>query len=340
MDRCKILLINHKKGESDNMSIFYQEGCINKALTNISIAYSNEKYITDQIFKKLIIKKQSDKYCVYGIERFIQHDDRRVPGTEANEINWIFSEDSYDSMCHVFRVEITDEEVQNVDDIFVLEAAATELMTEKILFSKEIDAANKLLDANKCHKDLRVTLGSPGTSAKWSDYKNSNPILDIKKAREAIYRKSGLRPNVLIISELVKNVLELHPKLHEFGRYVQKDIISIDLMADAFGVDKVLVGSATNANNPEQIESRQNEPLNYIWGNSAILAYVPSRPGKYTPATAYSFMWDKGGEGPVQVRSWYETGRRATMVEVSMWYDQKIVCNTTRFIFVNAVDLL
>ncbi len=34
-------------------------------------------------------------------------------------------------MCHAFRVEITDEEVQNVDDIFVLEAAATELMTEK-----------------------------------------------------------------------------------------------------------------------------------------------------------------------------------------------------------------
>lgn len=134
--------------------------------------------------------------------------------------------------------------------------------------------------------------------------------------------------------------LELHPKLHEFGRYVQRGIVSIDLMAAAFGVDKVLVGSALKSNviNPEQIESRQNESLNYIWGNSAILAYVPSRPEKKTPEIGYSFMWNKGGEGPVQVRSWYETGRRATMVEVSMWYDQKIVSNTARFLFVNAVD--
>lgn len=113
-------------------------------------------------------------------------------------------------------------------------------------------------------------------------------------------------------------------------------------MADAFGVDKVLVGSALKSNviNAEQVELGQNESLNYIWGNFAILAYVPSRPGKHTPATAYSFMWNKGGEGPVQVRSWYETGRRATMVEAQRWYDQKIVCDTAKFLFADAVDLL
>lgn len=97
----------------------------------------------------------------------------------------------------------------------------TELVTDEILLNKEIDAANKMLDTKNYHKDLQITLGATGAPAKWSDYKNSDPILDIKKAKEAIHRKSGLRPNVLIISEPVKNVLEVHPRLLEVIKYVQ-----------------------------------------------------------------------------------------------------------------------
>ena len=315
---------------------------IDKALTNISIGYTNEQFIADEIFKPVSVNKQSDKYYVYGMERFRQYDDLRAPGTEANEISWTLSDDSYYAEGHALRHPIADEEKQNADAEFDLEADATELVTEGILLNKEIDAANKLLDSNNYHNDLFITLGASGSPAKWSDYENSDPILDIKKAKEAIHRKSGLRPNVLIISEPVKNVLELHPRLLEVIKYVQRGIVTTDLMAAAFGVDRILVGSAlkSDVTNAGQVEPGQIEPLNYIWGNSAVLAYVPQRPGKKIPAIGYSFMWNKDGNGPVQVRKWYETGRRATIVEAERWYDQKIISNVAGFLFADVVDPL
>lgn len=315
---------------------------IDKALTNISIGYKNEQFIADEIFKPVSVNKQSDKYYVYGMERFRQYDDLRAPGTEANEISWTLSDDSYYAEGHALRHPIADEEKQNADAEFDLEADATELVTEGILLNKEIDAANKLLDSKNYHPDLFITLGASGSPAKWSDYENSDPILDIKRAKEAIHRKSGLRPNVLIISEPVKNVLELHPRLLEVIKYVQRGIVTTDLMAAAFGVDRILVGSAlkSDVTNAGQVEPGQIEPLNYIWGNSAVLAYVPQRPGKKIPAIGYSFMWNKDGNGPVQVRKWYETGRRATIVEAERWYDQKIISNVAGFLFADVVDPL
>ncbi len=310
---------------------------IDQALTNISIGYKNEQYIADQIFLPVPVGKQSDKYYVYGKERFRQNDDRRAPGTEANEINWTLSNDQYYCEGHALRHAIPDEERSNADDEFQLEADATELVTEGILLNKEVDAASKLLDASNYDAGLSMTLGSAGAPAKWSDFTNSDPLRDVAKAKEAIHKKSGLRANTLILAEPVFNVLQMHPKLVDIIKYVQRGIVTMDLMAAAFGVEKILVGSAlkSTAMNPGQ-----EDILAYIWGNAAILAYIPSRPGKKIPALGYSFMWNKDGQGAVQVRQWYEQGRRATIIEAERWYDQKIVSSVAGFLFADCVTPL
>lgn len=315
---------------------------IDKMLSNISIGYTNEQFIADKIFKSINVGKQSDKYYRYGMEKFRQNDDFRAPGTEANEINWTLSNDQYFCEGHALRHAIADEEKQNADDEFDLESEGVELVTEGILLNKEVDASNKVLDPANYHADLQVVLGSGGKPAKWSDFKNSDPILDIQKAKEAIHKKSGIRANTLIISEPVLNVLKLHPKLIDVVKYVQKGVVTMDLIALALGVDQILVGSALKSavTNPGQAVPGAREQLDYIWGNSVVLAYIPTRPGKKTQALGYSFMWNKDGEGAVQVRKWYETGRRATIVEAERWYSQKMVSNVAGFLFSDAVDPL
>lgn len=315
---------------------------IDKMLSNISIGYTNEQFIADKIFKAINVSKQSDKYYRYGMEKFRQNDDFRAPGTEANEINWTLSNDQYYCEGHALRHAIADEEKQNADDEFDLESEGVELVTEGILLNKEVDASNKVLDPANYHADLQVVLGSAGKPAKWSNFENSDPILDIQKAKEAIHKKSGIRANTLIISEPVLNVLKLHPRLIEVVKYVQKGVVTMDLIALALGVDQILVGSALKSAvmNPGQATPGAREQLDYIWGNSVVLAYIPTRPGKKTQALGYSFMWNKDGEGAVQVRKWYETGRRATIVEAERWYSQKMVSNVAGFLFSDAVDPL
>lgn len=315
---------------------------VDKMLTNISIGYKNEQYIGDKIFKTVEVKKQSDRYYVYGMEKFRSHNDLRAPGTEANEISWEFSDDQYFCEGHALRHAIADEETQNADEEFDLQSEGTELVSEGILLNKEIDAAGKVLNAANYHADLKITLGAVNMPKKWSDYVNSNPVLDIEKAKEIIHKKSGVRPNTLIFSEQVYNVLKLHPKLIEIIKYVQTGIVTTDLMKTAFGIDNILVGSAlkSTVDNPGQIQPGQREDLNYIWGNSVVLAYIAPRPGKKQISLGYSFMWNKDGNGAVQVRKWYENGRRATIVEAERWYSQKMISNVAGFLFSDAVDPL
>lgn len=312
---------------------------IDQMLTNISIGYKNEQFIADQIFLPIPVAKQSDKYYVFGKEAFRQHDDARASGAIANEINWTLSDSTYFCEGHALRSPITDEEVQNADDIFNLKADATELVTEGILLNKEIDAANILLDANNYDIDLVFNMGAGGGSpAKWSDYANSDPVLDIAKAKERMHKKSGIRPNVLVISEPILNVLKLHPKiLALFKAITPVSIANIEQIALALGVDKILVGSALKST---ARNVAQEDNLAYIWGNSAVLCYVPKAPGKKIQSIGYTFMWNKDGAGAVQVRQYYNDERRSTFVEAERWYAHKIISKTAGSLFADCVTPL
>ena len=315
---------------------------IDKPLTQISIGYKNEQYIADSIFKPVTVNKQSDRYYVYGMERFRQHADLRAPGTEANEIGWDFSLDTFYTEGHALRHAIADEEKQNADDEFDLETEGTELVTEGILLNKEVDAANTLLNASNYKAELVINTGGAGQPAKWSDYTNSDPLKDIQTAKQKMHALAGLRPNTLVISETVLHVLMLHPKLIDIVKYVQRGLVNMELLAAAFGVDQILVGSAlkSSVTNPGAAVAGGLDPLSYVWGNSAVLAYVAPRPGKKTVSIGYSFMWNKDGNGAVQVRKWYEMSRRATVVEAERWYSHKMISNVAGVLFPSVVNPL
>lgn len=317
---------------------------IDKLLTNISIGYSNEEYIADKIFLPVPVQKQSDIYPVYGKEMFRRFDDRRAPGTEANEITWSYSKDTYYCDGHALRALVTDEEVANEDDVFDIESDATENVTNNILLNKEYDAASKLLDARNYASDLSFSMGSTGNPPKWSDYLTdpdsytSDPVLDIQKAKERMHKKGGIRPNTLILSEGVMNVLRTHPRILKlFAGIAAVSIATEDQVKMALGVDKVIVGRALKT---EAEDFNPVGDLDYIWGNSAILCYIPPKPGKRVKALGYTFMWDAYGNGSIQTHKWYERGKGATIIEVRRYYDHKIVSNIAGFLFADAVTPL
>lgn len=314
---------------------------LDQVLTNISIGYKNEQFIADQVFPALPVGKQSDRYYVYGMERFRKHNDLRAPGTEANEINWTLSLDTYFCEGHALRHRIPIEEQQNADDNFNLEADATELITEGILLNKEVDAASKVLNPASYDSDLRITLGSGGLY-KWSDFTNSDPIKDIVKAKQIMHKKAGVRPNTIIMSEPVLNTLKLHPRFLQIIAGVERGFVTEELIRIAFGVDKLLIGSAmfSDVTNPGQVLPGAIESLDYIWGNSVVLAYIAPKPGHKQVSLGYNFAWNKDGNGAVQVRKWWEEGPKATFIEAENWYSQKITSNVAGFLFQDACDPL
>ena len=61
-----------------------QQVHIDQALTNIAIRYSNEKYVFDQIFPRVPVQKQTDKFFKFTKEHWFRDDAMpRAPGTRA-----------------------------------------------------------------------------------------------------------------------------------------------------------------------------------------------------------------------------------------------------------------
>lgn len=305
---------------------------VDKMLSQISVGYSNDMYICDKIFPVVTVEKQSDKYYVFGKERFRQHDDHRAPGTEANEITWAWSDDQYFCEGHALRHRIADEEMQNADDSFNLEADAVELITEGILMNREVAASQLVMSDTSYESDLVQTCDGT-TIKKWSSA-DSDPILDVLKAKEKVHKKSGIRMNTMVMSEPVYNVLSQHPKLKALITGVQTQIVTMELIKLAFGIDNIIVGSALKSTAKN---AGQGDVLGYIWGNSVAMLYIPARPGRKTPAFGYEFQWNKGGAGAIQARKWYDQGAQATLVEAERWYSHKVVCKAAGFLFKDAV---
>lgn len=300
-----------------------------KYLTNISLGYKNEAFIADQIFKTVPVDKQSDKYYVFGMEAFKVHDDVRAPGTESTDIDFTWSSDSYFLEGHAKGTWIPDEEYANADEVIAqeLDANSTELTTAAILMNKEILAAKKLTDTSLVATGLHDV-----PSVKWSDLVNSNPQIDIQNARELLHKKSGLRPNTLILSEPVYNKLIFNKKIMAILSITSLQMLSMEMLKTILGVDNILIGSALK--DTTAYGSATAPALDYVWGESAVLCYIaPGAVGRKTRTLCAGFYWSAKGTNGVGVRKWWDEAKQATKVESEHWYDLKIISNNSSYIF-------
>lgn len=304
---------------------------IDVALTNVSISYSNPDYISDLIAPPVSVRKQSDKYFIYDPqrERFRQSNDRRAPGTEANEVDFALSTDNYFCEDHALEAVIPDEERENADPPLQADIDRTELLIDKMLLNKEIVLANR----------IRTGSDIPGETLsgdeQWSDYEHSDPVSAVEAQKATIQSAVQVIPNVLVLSYPVYQKVRLHPRVIEKVQYVRLGVVGPDVLAQLFDVERVLVPRAfKNVAAPGQTPN-----LQYIWGKDAFLCYVPPRPALKQVAFAYTFLWTvaPGSINGNIVEVWRENRRKADMVRVQKYYDQKVIAPGAIYLWKNAV---
>jgi hypothetical protein len=292
---------------------------IDQVLTQISVGFPNTGLVGNVLYPPVTVRKQSDKYYVFGREAWLPEDDIRAPGTEANEIPGLqLSLDTYYAQEHALQIPVTDEERENADAPLSPDRDGTELVTGKILIGRELVQKNIATTAANYAPGMTTTL--VGT-AQWNDYTNSTPIADIKTGRRAINGQIFLDPTVAIFPYQVMSTLEDHPDFIERIKYSERAVITPEIVAALFGLPQIVVpGAGINTANPGQAPA-----LGYIWGKDVLLAYVPPRAGMRIPAYAYEYVWGFNGSTPQIVDRWREERRASDIVRVRRRYDHKMV---------------
>lgn len=294
---------------------------IDKVLTNISLGYPNAGFVGEALFPSVPVKKQSDKYYVFGREAWGLEpgSDVRAPGTEANEIPGLaVSLSPYFAVEHALQIAVTDEERENADSPLTPDRDGTELVTQKLLLGREIAIKDKVTTVANFATGHSVTLS--GTS-QWSDFTNSNPITDVLTGRLQIHSALFVEPTVMIMPYRVMSTLEEHPDFIDRIKYSERAIITPELIATLFGIRNIVVPSVGY----NSARMGATAALGYLWGKDVVMAYVPERPGMKIPAFGYEFTWTYSG-GQTQVADrWREDRRGSDVIRVRRRYDLEFV---------------
>jgi hypothetical protein len=292
---------------------------IDVVLTNISVAWPNNAFVGERLFPAVNVRKQSDKYYVFGRETWglDPGGDLRAPGTVANEIPGLeVSLDTYFAQEHALQIPVTDEERENVDSPLAPDRDGTELVTSKIWLGRELLMMGMVTTAANYASGHSVTLS--GTD-QWNDYTNSDPIDDIRAGFRVIHGKLFLEPNTAVIPYQVMTQLEDHPDFIERIKYSERGVLTAEIIASILGIENVIVpGVGYNSANPGATAS-----LGYLWGKDVLLAYVPPRAGMKIPAFAYEYRWVYPGGQAQAVERWREEPRKSDIIRVGRRYDLK-----------------
>jgi len=296
---------------------------IDPALSNISTRYSNDDFIAEKIAPIVTVKVKKGRYYIYDKSNFRVSDSLRAAGSPSNEVGYGLSRDGFSTADHALKMLVEDDIREQHDDALEPESDATQNLTDRLMVGKEKALADYMsLTANITQN---ITLAG---NDQWSAYATSDPFGDVKLARSTVKGATGKTPNTMVLGQETFDTLSEHPNVIERIKYSQMGVVTEEILARAFHVQQVLVGSAVSNSATEGAA----DSLGYIWGKHAWLIYVSPTPGLRQVTFAWTFSYKTR-----KVKKWRDEDREGTYVRVNHEYVQKIVAAECAYLVRNAV---
>lgn len=274
---------------------------VNRPLTNISIAYIQraQDFIADKVFPIVPVMKQSDRYFVYTKDYWFRTGAaKRAPATESAgggfEIN---NTPTYFCDVWAWHQDVADQTRTNADTPVDLDRDATLFVTQNLLLRREIQFMQYYMTTgiwqgykvSGTATDFQPNVAGQGY---WNS-STSNPMQDVDFLKNQIKSQTGFLPNTLVVADDVFFALRNNASILDRIKYTQRGIVSEELLAALFGVEKFLVASAV-------INSAQEGPsgsvpvggtFGFVVSNSFLLVYANPAPSILQPSGGYIFSW-------------------------------------------------
>jgi hypothetical protein len=168
----------------------------------------------------------------------------------------------------------------------------------------------------------------------YSDFANSDPLADWATARAAILDGCGFMPNVAIMDIKVWNVVRFHPAVLDFlgFKWAQPGGLSVDQLAQAMGVDKILIAQARY----NSANEGQSDVLAAVWGKHIVFGVIPDKADIMQQSLGYMIRYD--GEAPRKVYKYpVQNPANATAILCEDDYDPLMNDVTCGYLIQNAI---
>ena len=306
-------------------------GHIDRALTNISVAYmqSADAFIADKVFPIVPVSKRSDIYFQYSkADMFRNEVQERGRGAESAGGNWNLTEaDPYFCRRYAYHYDITEEERANYDAPINVERDTTEWLAHKMLLHREVQFTDKFFKTGVWGKDITV---DGTTIKKWSD-PASDPIKMVNEVMLEMAENTGMKPNFAIMAPDVFYALKNHDAIIDRIKYTQKGIVTADLIASLFEVDKIFIPwGIENAGPQTPGYDEENTDMKFLYKGQMLLGHRTARPSLKSPTAGYIFAWNglmPNAYGARLVRIPMDhLGLGTERFEMEAAFDMKVIC--------------
>lgn len=301
---------------------------IDPILTTHAVGYRNALMISTSLFPIVTVPNRSMRVIKFGKESFRLLNTRRAPGADRKRVQYGYADEPlalYQDALDGIVPREHQEEAEAVPGID-LGVGATNMVLDIIQLGDEVAAANLARNAANYDANHKITLAGPD---RWTD-PDSDPKADIDAGKEAIRRSTGRYPNKLGLGPTSANGLKNHPKIKEQFKYVSKDSITDVMLAAYFDIEEVVVGKAVYL--PENAD--EDDPALDVWGNDAVLAYVPSAGDNYqVPSFGYTYRL-RGY--PMVEQPWFDKSNSSWIYPTTAERAPLLTSAMAGFLFTNA----
>ncbi len=234
----------------------------------------------------------------FGREAFRLYNSKRAPGAATKRLDMGYVGRPYAIVPSALEAKVPREQLRDAQQVPGINYAtrAVNTVLRALQLEHEVACANAAMTLLNYPVSNRVTLAG---ATRWTQA-GSTPVDNVMTGREAIRQNIGMFPNVLLLSARTFRALKTNPDVVSRLATSQTRVVTADLLAQIFEVERVVIGAAT-------VATGAADTLGDVWGNDAVLAYVAPDGGDLganNEEPAYGYTYHIEGMPSVEEPYW------------------------------------
>lgn len=306
----------------------------NPILSSLLLGMGQGTYVAEKLFPRLPQTLNGVTLAKLGDERLKKYNLRRAPGASTKRVEINFEGKSYTVNQYSVEVPMPRELLREADESRKLNVAshldvsriAMTTANDILLLDYEIEVATLATTAGTYASGHVLALSG---ATKWSAT-TGTPVSDISAASDIIRKKIGKRPNKLTLSADAWAALKLNPEVKSYLPLSQMGPVSLDQLKTILNIEEIDVGDA--------VWKDASGVGSDVWGNNAILAYVPKIGGNGTDISLAEpgFGFTNVLEGhPFAETPYYDNGTKSWIYGATYERQPNVAYNEAAFLFTN-----
>lgn len=278
---------------------------VDPILTNVAQGYRQVEMVAATLFPSVPVQKSGGQILEFGKDSFKLYNARRAPGAGTKRVQFGYLGRPFALVQDSLEGILPREYLRDSGQLpgVNLDSRTVNSTMRSLLLTLENDCAAIATNASNYDSDHKVALSG---NDKWSDG-TAEPNDNIEAGKEAIRQSVGIYPNTLLLSARAFKVAKANPNVVERFKYTSRDSITAEMLANLWDLDRVVVGKAVAFDDAGTTID--------IWGNNAILAYVPPAPsGMEDPSYGYTYTMEGH---PLVEKPYYDNNSKSWIYPVT-----------------------